>query len=426
MMNVTEKAASLGGDLAELRHALHCEPEVGLHLPGTQARVLGALEDLPLEITTGDALTSVTAVLRGGRPGPAVLLRADMDALQIEEKAGVPYRSRTADAMHACGHDLHTAMLVGAAHMLAQARDELPGSVVFMFQPGEEACDGAGHMIAEGVLDAAGTRPVAAYALHVMSAGWPHGTFATRPGPMLAASDALTVLVRGAGGHGSAPHLARDPVLAACEMALALQTYLSRNVDPLEPVVLTVGSFHAGVRRNVIPDSASFDATVRTFSQELRDKVARDSVRLCEGIAAAYGLDVDAVYSQEYPVTVNDENEAAFAGESVAALFGSDAFARMARPITGAEDFSRVIAEVPGAMVFLGAAPPGEDCMTTPNNHSQYATFDDGVLSAGAALYAGLALRRLAAAAEPSTPGETNLDEPRRARSPASSPPPSG
>jgi amidohydrolase len=398
MMNVTEKASSLGGDLAELRHALHREPEVGLDLPGTQARVLDALEGLPLEITTGRALSSVIGVLRGGRPGPAVLLRADMDALQIEEKTGVPYQSQTGDAMHACGHDLHTSMLVGAAHLLAQARDELPGSVLFMFQPGEEACDGAGHMIAEGVLDAAGARPVAAYALHVMSHGWPHGTFTTRPGPMLAASDALTVSVRGTGGHGSAPHLARDPVLAACEMALALQTYLSRAVDPLEPAVLTVGSFHAGVRRNVIPESASFDATVRTFSQELRDKVAAGTVRVCEGIAAAHGLDVDAVYSQEYPVTVNDGTEAAFAAETVAELFGGEAFEPMARPITGAEDFSRVIADVPGAMVFLGAAAPGADYTTTPNNHSQYATFDDGVLSAGAALYAGLALRRLAAA----------------------------
>jgi amidohydrolase len=408
MMNITEKAASLGSDLTELRHALHREPEVGLQLPGTQARVLGALSGLPLEITTGDALTSVTGVLRGNQPGPAVLLRADMDALEIEEKTALPYRSRTGSAMHACGHDLHTAMLVGAAHQRAQARDEFAGTVVFMFQPGEEACDGAGHMIAEGVLDAAGTRPVAAYALHVMSAGWAHGTFTTRPGPMLAASDALSVRVRGAGGHGSAPHLARDPVLAGCEMALALQTYLTRSVDPLEPVVLTVGSFHAGTRRNVIPETASFDATVRTLSQEVRDKVARETVRVCQGIAAAHGLDVDAVYRQEYPVTVNDGAEASFAGQTVAALFGSDAFTPMARPVMGAEDFSRVIAEVPGAMVFLGAVAPGADYMATPNNHSQYATFDDGVLGAGAGLYAGLALRRLAAAARPQATAERN------------------
>ncbi len=399
MMNVTEKADSLAGDLAELRHALHQEPEVGLDLPGTQQRVLGALSGLPLEISTGSALTSVTGVLRGGRPGPAVLLRGDMDALQIEEKTDVPYRARSGQAMHACGHDLHTAMLVGAAHLLAQRRDDLPGSVVFMFQPGEEACDGAGHMIAEGVLDAAGSRPVAAYALHVMSSGWPHGTFATRPGPMLAASDALTVTVRGTGGHGSAPHTARDPVMAACEMAMSLQTYMTRGVDPLEPAVLTVGSFHAGTRRNVIPETAAFDATVRTFSQEVRDKVARETVRVCEGVAAAHGLEVDAVYSQEYPVTVNNEAEAAFAAQTVAELFGGDAFAPMARPVTGAEDFSRIIAEVPGAMLFLGAAAPGADHARQPYNHSQYATFDDGVLSAGAALYAELALRKLEAAA---------------------------
>jgi len=404
-MNLTEKAASLGDDLAELRHALHREPEVGLRLPGTQQRVLGALSGLPLEITTGSALSSVTGVLRGARPGPVVLLRADMDALQIEEKAGVPYRSRTDKAMHACGHDLHTAMLAGAARLLAEARDGLAGSVIFMFQPGEEACDGAGHMIAEGVLDAAGERPVAAYALHVMSAGWSHGTFTTRPGPMLAASDALQVCVHGTGGHGSAPHLARDPVLAACEMALALQTYMTRGIDPLEPAVLTVGSFHAGTRRNVIPETASFDATVRTFSQDVRDKVAKETVRVCKGIAAAHGLEVDAVYSQEYPVTVNDTAEAAFAAETVAALFGSDAYTPMARPVTGAEDFSRVIAEVPGAMVFLGAAPPGADYAAAPYNHSQYATFDDGVLAAGAAVYAGLALRRLTAESDGDSAG---------------------
>jgi len=398
MIDIVEQASSLRGDLTELRHALHREPEVGLQLPGTQQRVLDALSGLPLEITTGRTLTSVTGVLRGARPGPVVLLRGDMDALQIEEKSGVPFRARTDEAMHACGHDLHTAMLVGAAQLLAQARDELAGSVIFMFQPGEEACNGAGYMIAEGVLDAAGDRPVAAYALHVMSARLPYGTFTTRPGPMLAASDALGVTVRGTGGHGSAPHLARDPVLAACEMALALQTYLTRSVDPLEPAVLTVGSFHAGTRRNVIPETASFDATIRTFSQEVRDKIARETVRVCEGIAAAHGLEVDAVYSQEYPVTVNDDTEAAFAAQTAAALFGDGAFTPMVRPVTGAEDFSRVIAEVPGAMVFLGATPPGEDHNAAPYNHSQYARFDDGVLSAGAALYAGLALRRLGAA----------------------------
>ena len=183
-------------------------------------------------------------------------------------------------------------------------------------------------------------------------------------------------------------------------MALALQTFLSRSVDPLEPVVLTVGSFHAGVRNNVIPDTARFDATIRTFSEEVRDLVARGTVRVCEGIAAAHGLEVDAVYTPQYPVTVNDGPEAAFAGETVTEMFGGDAFVPMANPVTGAEDFSRIIAEVPGAMLFLSAVPPGADYESLPNNHSQYAVFDDGVLGAGAALYAGLALRRLAAEAQ--------------------------
>ena len=174
--------------------------------------------------------------------------------------------------------------------------------------------------------------------------------------------------------------------------------------------VLTVGSFHSGTRRNVIPETASSDATVRAFSQQVRDRVARDSVRVCEGIVAAHGLDVDAVYSQEYPMTIKAEPEAAFAGETVAALFGPGRFEPMARLITGAEDFSRIIDAVPGAMIFLGAAPPGEDYTTTPYNHSQYATFDDGVLSAGAGLYAGLAMRRLAEAGPVTTASPRGME----------------
>lgn len=390
-----ERAEGLALELIELRHALHQEPEIGLQLPRTQARVLEALSGLPLEVSTGTSCSSITAVLRGDRPGPVVLLRGDMDALPVGERVDLAYSSRREGVMHACGHDLHTSMLVGAAHLLSSLRSELRGSVIFMFQPGEEGFNGAGHMLAEGVLDAAGTRPVAAYALHVMSSRWPYGAFLTRPGPMMAASDALTVTVKGTGGHGSAPHLARDPVLAACEMPLALQTYLTRSIDPFETAVLTVGSFHAGTRRNIIPETATFDATVRTFSQSVRDKIAHDAVRVCEGIAAAYGLEVEAVYHQEYPVTVNNPHEASFAGTVAADLFGDDRFEEMKQPVTGAEDFSRVIEQVPGAMIFLGASPRGQDPAPRPNNHSPYASFDDGVLTDGAALLAELARRRL-------------------------------
>jgi amidohydrolase len=399
--DLRQRAGLLQPDLVELRHALHREPEIGLQLPRTQRKVLDALGGMGLEVTTGERLSSVVAVLRGGKPGPTVLLRGDMDGLPVGERAEVSYRSQVDGSMHACGHDLHTAMLVGAAHLLTERRDDLAGNVLFMFQPGEEGWDGAGHMLAEGVLDAAGERPVAAYALHVMSALWPNGTFASRPGPLMAESGSLSVSVKGTGGHGSAPHLARDPLPAACEMVLALQTYLTRSIDAFEVAVITVGSFHAGTRRNVIPETVDFDATVRTFVPEIRDKIARESVRVCQGIAAAHGLEVDVAYHEEYPVTVNTADETAFAANTVADLFGADRFTEMANPLTGSEDFSRVIAEVPGAMVFLGAAAEGKDYRTSPNNHSPYASFDDTVLCDGAALYADLAQRRLAAAGSP-------------------------
>lgn len=391
----TAAPPELVADLRELRHALHREPEVGLDLPLTQSKVLDALAGLPLEIRTGDQLSSVTAVLRGARPGPTVLLRGDMDALPLLERTDVAFKSRFDGAMHACGHDLHTSMLVGAAHLLAAGRASLAGSVIFMFQPGEEGFDGAAKMISEGVLEAAGEPPVAAYALHVMSSRWPRGTFATRPGPMMAASDGLAVTVKGSGGHGSAPHLARDPVPAACEMALALQTLLTRSVDPFDVAVLTVGSFHAGTKRNIIPETAEFSATIRTFSDELRHKIAASTVRVCEGIASAHGLEVDATYTEEYPVTINTEQAVALAVDVVHASFGADRLERMERPVTGSEDFSRVLNAVPGAMIFLGAAPERVDPATAPNNHSAFAAFDDEVLADGAAILAALATEQL-------------------------------
>src|SRR3954462_1658245 len=202
-------------ELVTLRHTLHRRPEVGLRLPQTQETVLQALDGLGLEVSTGRELSSVTAVLRGSRPGPAVLLRGDMDALPVQEETGLDFSSEVDGAMHACGHDLHTAMLVGAARLLSAHRDALAGDVVFMFQPGEEGWDGAGYMLREGVLDAAGQRVASAYGMHVMSAMSPRGQFTTRPGTLMAASDELRVTVRGAGGHGSAPHLGRDPIAGA-------------------------------------------------------------------------------------------------------------------------------------------------------------------------------------------------------------------
>jgi hippurate hydrolase len=393
-MSLRSDASALQGDLARLRRDLHRIPEIGLKLPLTQERVLRALHPLPLEITTGTGLSSITAVLRGGHPGPVVLLRGDMDALPVTESPGQDFVSNHNDAMHACGHDLHTAGLVGAATLLAAYREDLAGDVVFMFQPGEEGFDGAAHMIAEGVLDAAGRPANWAYGVHVLSSILPRGVFASRPGPLMAASDGLFVRVIGAGGHGSRPHSALDPVTVAAEMVTALQTMITRRFDVFEPVVITVGQFHAGTQRNIIPDEASFDATVRTFSPPVREQVGSYAIQLCESIAAGYGLRVEARYEQEYPVTVNNAAEYDFAAETVRNVFGEDRLVRLPTPVTGSEDFSRVLDRVPGCYLFLGACM-SDDPATAPSNHSPRATFDDSVLADSAALLAELALRRL-------------------------------
>jgi hippurate hydrolase len=399
-VNLLADARSIAEDLTDLRHRLHRYPEVGLSLPRTQEAVLEGLDGLGLEVTTGASCSSVVAVLRGearsARTGhrPTVLLRADMDALPVEEDVDLPYRSQVDGHMHACGHDLHTTMLVGAAHQLAGHRSALPGDVVFMFQPGEEGYDGARHMIDEGVLDAAGRRPDAAYALHVLSNLTP-GIGTSRAGALMAASDALTVTVHGRGGHGAAPNLAADPVPAACEMVLALHTAMTRTVDPFSPAVLTVGRLTAGTRRNVIPASARFEATVRTFDPLVRARIAEVARRACQGIAAAHGLTVEISYREEYPVTVNDDTETAFALRVMEEVHGRGSSLPMAAPIMGSEDFSRVLAEVPGALLFLGACPPGRDPLRAPSIHSPQAEFSDTVLPDGSALLATLAMRRL-------------------------------
>lgn len=398
--SLLDDGRALHGDLRELRRALHRHPELGLDLPRTQERVLAALDGLALETTLGRETTSVTAVLRGGAAAgstsrPVVLLRADMDALPVQELADVEYRSEVDGAMHGCGHDLHTAMLAGAARLLDARRDELPGDVVLMFQPGEEGWAGAKVMIEEGVLDAAGRRADAAYGMHVFSTMAPHGTFVTKAGPMLAASDGFAVTVKGTGGHGSAPHAALDPVPAVAEMVTALQVATTRTFDAHDPVVLTVGVLRAGTRRNVIPDEAHLDATVRSFSKASRDRAAEVFPRVARGVAAAHGLEVEVTFTPEYPVTVNDEGETAFAGTVVEELFGEPRHLRMPRPLSASEDFSFVLEQVPGTFVGLAAPPEGADLRTAEFNHSPRAVFDDGVLADGAALYAALAIARL-------------------------------
>jgi amidohydrolase len=394
-MTVDDEAAALQDTMVRLRRELHADPEVGLSLPRTQRRVLDALADLPLDITTGTTSTSVVAVLCGEPGGRAVLLRGDMDALPVVERTGLPFAA-TGGTMHACGHDLHTAMLVGAAHLLCAQRDRLPGDVVFMFQPGEEGHDGASHMVAEGVLDAAGRRVDAAFAMHVVSGEVPTDRFTGRAGTAMAAVDTLYVTVKGAGGHGSAPHRARDPIPAACEMVTALQALVTRRFDVFDPAVITVGSFHAGTIDNVIPDTATFEATLRTFSREAQTRMTTEVVALCQGIASAHGLGVDAVVDPGYPVTVNSPEQLALVKQTVGTTLGAERWIDMPNPITGSEDFCRVLDEVPGVMVFLGAVPPGVDPDTAPDNHSPEAVFDESVLATGAAVHRDVALAMLA------------------------------
>jgi hippurate hydrolase len=395
-MPVHDEAVAIAGDLAQLRRQIHREPEIGLDLPRTQEKVLAALDGLPLDVTLGRSLTSVTAVLHGGLPGATVLLRGDMDALPVTERTGLDYSSTIDGAMHACGHDLHTAMLAGAARLLAARQPGLAGKVIFMFQPGEEGFAGARFMIDEGVLDAAGERPAAAYALHVAASDWPAGALATRPGTIMAAADVLDVTVRGHGGHASRPYLTKDPIPAACEMVTALQTLVTRRFDVFDPVVITVGSFHAGTADNVIPDEARFLATVRSFSRAARDRVKETSVRLVADIASAHGLRAKATYTDGYPITVNDAAQVAFARQTATELFGEGRFTAMTNPLTGAEDFSFVLDQVPGAFLMMGACPAGTDPASAPTNHAADAVFDDSVLADGATLLAELALRRLA------------------------------
>ena len=380
----------------DLRRRLHRQPEIGLQLPRTQATVLEAFADLPVEVDTGRRVSSVVGVLRGARPGPTYLLRADMDALPVQEDTGLSFASEVPGVMHACGHDTHVAMLLGAARLLAERRDELAGQVVFMVQPGEEGFHGARYMLEEGLLGVAPEAPVSgAFAMHVIST-FASGSVQVRPGPAMAAADQWRMTVHGRGGHASMPHAAADPIPVAAEIVLALQSMVTRRVDVFDPAVVTVAHLEAGSTNNVIPDTAFLEGTIRTLSAAWRAEVVAAVERVAQGIASAHGLAVDWVHEEGYPVTVNDAGAAARVGQVVAQLLGTDAVATMPVPLMGAEDFSYVLQAVPGAMAFLGACPPGSEPQTAAPNHSNLVVFDEEPLPAGVAVYAAMALDALA------------------------------
>lgn len=380
-----------------LRRRLHQHPELGLRLPLTQVSLLDELADLPLKVHTGRSVSSVVAVLEGDRPGPTVLLRADLDALPVTERTGLPFASTTDGVMHACGHDTHTAMLASAARLLAGRREMLAGRVLLMFQPGEESDHGARHMIAEGLLDATGPAgtPLGAYALHISSTV-PSGLVHTRPGTIMAAADVLRVTVRGRAGHASAPHDALDPVPAAAAMVGALQTVLTRRVSALEPAVLTVAQIRAGTTSNVIPGSAFLEATLRTLSERTRVFLREEIRGACQHTAAAYGCTAEVEFEAGYPMVVNDSAAAARVDRVAGALLGPGRVEPMSGPILGSEDFAYVLERVPGALAFLGGCPPHLDPDNAPPNHSDRVLFDESAMADGAALYAALALDALA------------------------------
>lgn len=383
-------------ELIDLRRRLHRTPEVGLQLPATQAVVVDELRALGLEPRLGRTTTSVTALIEGGRPGPTILLRADMDGLPLLEETGLPFASETPGTMHACGHDTHMTMLLGAARLLVERREQLAGSVLLMFQPGEEGHHGARYMLEEGLLDRpVGAEVTGAFAFHIWTR-YPTGTVWFRPGPLLAAADFIDLTIRGRGGHASEPFKTVDPIPVAAEVILALQAMVTRRHDVFDPTVVTIAHVEAGTTHNIIPETVFLQGTIRTVSEANREAAHADVRRVVEGICAAHGVTADLALTRGYPVTVNDAAFTAFAADVAREIVGPDAVAEMRDPIMGGEDFSYVLQEVPGAMFFLGALDPEEpDPATAPQNHSNRVRHHEPAMAVGAAVYAAVALRRL-------------------------------
>ncbi|MEP6623626.1 MAG: M20 family metallopeptidase [Acidimicrobiia bacterium] len=394
-MTLLAEAEALLPDAVRLRRDLHRYPELGLDLPRTQEAVLAAIDGLGLEVSTGSGLSSVTAVLDTGRPGPTVLLRGDMDALPLPESTGLEFESTVDGAMHACGHDAHVAMLVGAARLLRAHETDLSGRVIFMFQPGEEGHHGARVMIEEGVLDAAGAPVDVAFAIH-QTPNLPHGVVATKAGPLLASADVLTITVVGRGGHASAPHQALDPIPVACEIVLAIQTMVTRKVNVFEPAVVTIGQITAGTTNNVIPERARIHGTIRAVSAATRRMVHAELQRLADGIAAAHGATAKLQIDDGFPVTINDATISAWVQDVARDLRGPETVIDMPSPMMGAEDFSYVLERVPGAMVFLGTCPVDQRPSTAPPVHSNRMMLDEDSMMVGIALHAAVALARTA------------------------------
>jgi len=382
--------------MVDLRRELHHHPELGLELPRTQAAVLERLRGIEgLEIRTGDATTSVVADLSTG-DGPTILLRGDMDALPMSEDTGLDFASSIDGRMHACGHDAHTSMLVGAAHELAARHDEFSGTVRFMFQPGEEGHAGASVMIDEGVLDGVD----AAFALHI-TPNLPTGWVASRGGAMLASADTFTITVEGKGGHASMPHNAVDPIPVAAEIVLGLQTMITRTIDAFDPAVITVARIESGTTSNVIPETAEMEGTLRAVSEASRSNAMTGIQTVAEGIAAAHGATARVEIDAGYPVTINDPGFAEFAADVMGGIDSVDAYIEAPAPVMGAEDFSYVLQNVPGSMAFMGVCPPEQDFATAAACHSNRMILHEPAMAIGVDVHTAVALAFFEKAAAP-------------------------
>ena len=391
--SLLEEAEAFLDAAITLRRRVHAHPELGLDLPGTQQAILEDLEGLGLELHLGTALSSITAILETGRPGPTVLLRADMDALPMTEDTELDFRSEVDGVAHSCGHDLHVAMLSGAAKLLMAKKEDLTGRVVFMFQPGEEGHFGARRMLAEGLLKDHGPVDLA-FAIH-QTPNMAAGTIGTRPGTLMASADQFDITVTGRGGHASAPHFCLDPIPVACEIVLGIQSMVTRRLDIFNPGIVTVAKFTAGTTTNVIPETASLLGTIRTVSKATRSLVHAELRRVVEGIAQAHGATATCVIEEGYGVTANDAGAAPWFLGLAREVLGPEAAIEMPSPVMGAEDFSDVLEHVPGAMVFLGTCPEGQRALDAAPCHSNRMVANETAMAAGIAMYAAAALAGL-------------------------------
>lgn len=381
-MPILNRAAELQDEVSAWRRHLHQNPELNFDLPETSAFVAAKLREFGCdEVATGIARTGVVGIIKGSRgDGPTLGLRADMDALPGTETSSVAHASRKPGRMHACGHDGHTAMLLGAAKYLAETRN-FKGSVAVIFQPAEEGGGGGNVMVKEGMMERFGIETV--YGMHNLP-GLPVGRFAIRPGPIMAATAEFTITVKGKGGHAAMPHGTVDPIVAAAAIVTAFQTITSRSADPVEALVVSVTKLQAGHAYNIIPETALIAGTIRTLKKEMAG-MARDRLfAIAESVAKAYGASVSIAFDANYPVTVNHEAEAVVAGDAAAAVAGEAQVTRNVQPMMGGEDFSYMLEARPGAFIFIGNGA------TAGLHHPAY-DFNDEAIPHGISYWARLA-----------------------------------